>query len=308
MSRIKIGLVGIGKIANDQHLPVLADSADFQLVAAASRHATVAELACYTSLEQMLDAQPEIEAVALCTPPGPREADAMLALSRGIHVLLEKPPGATLGAVRELVAAAGSGILNASWHSRHAPAVANAKGWLAGRKIFDVAIDWREDIRVWHPGQDWILGAGGMGVFDPGINALSILTYLIAEPIVLAGARLGVPAGRQAPLTADLRLRTHSGAPIRAGFDFLQVGDQTWTIRILTDAGELLLSDGGARMAVNGVNVTNTSTRHHEYEGVYRHFAACIRSGVSDCDLRPFEIVADAFLVGEQTTLPAFVF
>lgn len=308
MSRIKIGLVGIGKIATDQHLPVLANSPDFQLVAAASRNATVAELACYTSLEHMLDARPEIEAVALCMPPGPREADALVALSRDVHVLLEKPPGATLGAIRELVAAADGGVLNASWHSRHAPAIANAGAWLKGREICDVAIDWREDIRVWHPGQDWILGAGGMGVFDPGINALSILTHLISEPIVLARARLGVPAGRQAPLTADLQLRTHSGAPIRAGFDFLQAGEQTWTIRILTDAGELLLSDGGARMAVDGVSVSVTSTQHHEYEGVYRHFAACIRSGVSDCDLRPFEIVADAFLIGEQTTLPAFAF
>ena len=308
MGRIRIGLVGVGKIARDQHLPVLAASPDFQLVGAASRNATVEGLPSYTSLEQMLDARPEIEAVALCTPPGPREADARVALGRGVHVLLEKPPAASLTAMRELIALSGKGILHASWHSRHAPALPQAKGWLAGRRISEVIIEWREDIRVWHPGQNWILEAGGLGVFDPGINALSILTGLIPGPIVLETSRLGVPAQRQAPLTADLVMRSGANAPITASFNFLQTGQQTWTMRISTDDGDLLLSDGGAHLAINGVRQETRAAPHHEYEGVYGKFAECIRSGVSDCDIRPLEIVADAFMLGRLTALPAFDF
>ena len=57
-----------------------------------------------------------------------------------------------------------------------AQAVAPAKAWLAGKTIKQAKIIWREDVRKWHPGQDWIFEAGGMGVFDPGINALSIMT------------------------------------------------------------------------------------------------------------------------------------
>jgi D-galactose 1-dehydrogenase len=42
-----------------------------------------------------------------------------------------------------------------------------------------VNVIWREDVRVWHPGQDWIWQPGGLGVFDPGINALSIITHIL---------------------------------------------------------------------------------------------------------------------------------
>ena len=35
----KIAVVGLGKIATDQHLPCIAKNADFKLVAGVSRHA-----------------------------------------------------------------------------------------------------------------------------------------------------------------------------------------------------------------------------------------------------------------------------
>lgn len=39
--RTRIAIVGVGKIARDQHLPALAKSADFDLVATASRSNSV---------------------------------------------------------------------------------------------------------------------------------------------------------------------------------------------------------------------------------------------------------------------------
>jgi D-galactose 1-dehydrogenase len=110
-------------------------------------------------------------------------------LEHGRHVLLEKPPGATVGEVHALAdLARRQGVtLFASWHSRHAPAVEPARAWLAGRKILGVTITWKEDVRVWHPGQKWIWQAGGLGVFDPGINALSILTHIIRRARVERG-------------------------------------------------------------------------------------------------------------------------
>jgi predicted dehydrogenase len=41
MKKLRIGLVGLGKIARDQHLPALAANADYDLVAIASRNATL---------------------------------------------------------------------------------------------------------------------------------------------------------------------------------------------------------------------------------------------------------------------------
>ena len=142
MSRIKLGLVGIGAIARAQHLPVLGESKDFEFVAAASRNAKVDGVKNFASLAEMLRAMPEIDAVSLCTPPQVRAADARFALEAGKHVLLEKPPGATLSEVHDLAALAASKklTLNASWHSRHAPGVAPAKTWIAGKRVRAVEI------------------------------------------------------------------------------------------------------------------------------------------------------------------------
>lgn len=310
---IKLGIVGVGVIARAQHLPVIAASDAFDLAAAASRHAEVDGVANYTSLAAMLESSPEIEAVSLCTPPAARAADARLAIRSGKHVLLEKPPGATLGEVYELrdLARAAGVTLNASWHSRHAPGVAVARAWLASRRIRAVTIEWREDVRHWHPGQDWIFAPGGLGVFDPGINALSIVTHILPAPFALRAAKLAFPENRQAPIQAELRFADANGAPLTAEFDFLQTGPQTWTILVETDDGPLELSKGGAEVRINGRDVTpaaGADVLRAEYIGVYREFADLIARRESGVDVSPLRHVADAFMLGERIFAPAFHF
>ncbi|RAG46972.1 gfo/Idh/MocA family oxidoreductase, partial [Burkholderia multivorans] len=75
--------------------------------------------------------------------------------------------------------------LFATWHSRCASAVEPARAWLATREIRAVQVRWKEDVRRWHPGQQWIWEPGGLGVFDPGINALSIVTRILPRELVL---------------------------------------------------------------------------------------------------------------------------
>ena len=74
----------------------------------------------------------------------------------------KKPPGATLSEVADLQALADQKGLSlfASWHSRYAPAVEAAKAFLASTTINDVKVIWKEDVRHWHPNQDWIWAAG----------------------------------------------------------------------------------------------------------------------------------------------------
>lgn len=311
---IKLGLVGVGVIARAQHLPVLAARDDFALIAAANRGAPAEGVRNFSSLAEMLEAAPEVEAIALCTPPAGRAADARLALDHGKHVLLEKPPGATLSEVAALAAlASAKGVtLNTSWHSRHAPGVAQAKAWLANKRLASVEIDWREDVRHWHPGQDWIFAPGGLGVFDPGINALSILTHILPLPFALQSGKLAFPENRQAPIAADLVFADEGGAPIRAAFDFLQTGPQTWEIRITTRDGEqLTLKHGGAELHINGAVIApaaDVDPLHAEHVGVYNEFRDLISARASGVDLAPLRHVADAFMLGERTRAPAFMF
>lgn len=128
-------------------------------------------------------------------PPGPRYDYAVRAIRAGRNVMLEKPPGRTLSECHALVELAGeAGVrLYASWHSRMGRAVSEVGERLRGATIRRVEIDWREDVRESHPGQDWIWSPGSLGVFDPGINAMSILVLALEAPVYLREATLAYP-------------------------------------------------------------------------------------------------------------------
>ncbi|OWV76028.1 galactose 1-dehydrogenase [Rhizobium sp. R634] len=305
MSPINLAIVGVGKIVRDQHLPSIAKNPDFKLVATASRHGTVEGINAYTTIDAMLDAEPSIDAVSLCMPPQYRYEAAYKALLAGKHVFLEKPPGATLSEVADLeaLAARQGASLFASWHSRYAPAVEAAKAFLASTTISSVHVIWKEDVRHWHPNQEWIWQAGGLGVFDPGINALSIVTHIL-RPIFITGAVLEFPENRDAPIAADIRFQNAEGLPIHAEFDWRQTGKQSWDIVAETAAGQMVLSEGGAKLSINGTLAF--AEPEQEYPSLYRRFAEIIKAGKSDVDLAPLRHVADAFMLGKRKFVEAF--
>ncbi|ASY62263.1 putative oxidoreductase ydgJ [Sinorhizobium sojae CCBAU 05684] len=306
MSPIKIAIVGVGKIVRDQHLPALQKNAGYQLIAAASRHGTVDGIDNFKSIEAMLEAVPAIEAVSLCMPPQYRYEAARTALAAGKHVFLEKPPGATLSEVADIeaLAAANSVSLFASWHSRYAPAVEAAKAFLASTAIRNVRVIWKEDVRHWHPNQEWIWAAGGLGVFDPGINALSIVTHILPRPIFITSATLEFPENRDAPIAASIAFSDADKLDVAAEFDWRQTGKQSWDIIAETEAGEMILSEGGAKLAVEGKIVHEEPEQ--EYPMLYRRFAEIIKAGKSDVDLAPLRHVADAFMLGRRKFVEAF--
>ena len=301
-----LALVGIGEIARNEHVPALRNSAAFTLAATASRNAKVDGVDGYRDLASLLDARDDVTCVSLCTPPQFRYDDARLALERGRHVMLEKPPGATLSEVEALVdlARARGVTLYASWHSRAAAAVPAARDWLADRQVRDIAMTWKEDVRYWHPGQDWIWQAGGIGVFDPGINGFSVLTAILPHPLHLASGALHFPENRDTPVAADLTFAGPDGVEATVTLDWLEAGDPKWDIEVATDDGTLTLSKGGAEMAVDGTPVPVGANR--EYPNLYARFAELIDEGRSDVDLAPLRHVADAFMRGRRIAAPAF--
>jgi D-galactose 1-dehydrogenase len=304
---LRIAIVGFGKIARDQHVGAIAAVPGAMLAAVASRNASLPGLPHFATVEELLEKGPPIDAVSLCTPPQVRRAQAAAALAAGKHVMLEKPPGTGVAELDPLIAMAieARRTLFATWHSRHAPAVEPARQWLAARRIKSVHINWKEDVRVWHPGQAWIWEPGGLGVFDPGINALSILTRILPKPVFVTAAELAFPANCQAPIAANLTLTDIDGLPITAEFDFRQTGPQSWDILADTDQGRLTLSGGGRRMAIDGKTVAEAADE--EYRELYRRFVALAATGASDVDLAPLRLVADSFLLGRRTIVEPFV-
>lgn len=305
---IRLGIVGTGKIVHDQHLAAIDGNPAFQLVATADpQAAAITGVPHYAAMEAMLATHPDITALAICTTPQVRGQIVLDAVARGLHIMCEKPPASGMAQGQAMAqAAAKAGItLFASWHSRMAAGVEPARAWLADRAIDGITITWREDVCHWHPGQRWIDLAGGMGVFDPGINALSILTALLAEPVTMEQASLDVPDNWQTPIAARLAMRTASGVPVAADFDFRQQGPQTWQIAIETDAGTLALDLGGAQLTLPGMPPAPPAP-DREYAKLYARFAQLVAVRESDFDLTPLALVADAFLLGERQPVPAF--
>jgi D-galactose 1-dehydrogenase len=302
----KIAIVGIGKIARDQHIPAIAGSADFRLAATVSRSGGVEGTDNFATVEALLAARPDIGAVSLCMPPQVRHEAAAAALRAGRHVMLEKPPGATIAEVRDLAALARqmNVSLYATWHSRHAAGVAPARDWLARRAIRKVEVTWLEDVREWHPGQAWIWEPGGLGVFDPGINALSIVTAILPFDVHLAAAELAFPSNRDTPIAAKLRFAAPVNAEVGAIFDWRHDGDPAWDIRIETDAGTLVLSEGGGKLAIDGE--PQTLDPIGEYPGLYSDFADLLARGARDVDDTPLVHVADAFMLGRRVVVDPF--
>ena len=306
MKTIKIALVGMGKIARDQHVPAIRSNPSFELVAAASPHHKLDGVQNFSDIQSLLAAMPDLDAVSICTPPQVRYDIARYALEQGRHVLLEKPPGATLNEVSALtdLATRQKVSLFATWHSREAAAVERARQWLSTRKVRRVLVTWKEDVRVWHPGQTWIWKAGGLGVFDPAINAISIITRILPGNLVLRDAELSFPSNCETPIAAQLTLGYEFGADVKMDLDFLQTGPQTWDIDIETDNGRLLLSKGGSLMRINEEPVFEAPER--EYPNLYAHFEKLVRARQLDVDVTPLRLVADAFMCGRHVTVAPF--
>jgi D-galactose 1-dehydrogenase len=311
MKTYSIAVIGVGKIAEDQHLPVIGKTSRFHLAGLVDqRDVGRSGVPSFKTVDEMLSALPDLDAVAICTPPRARHAIARQLLDAGKHALLEKPTTTTTAELSDLISHAGrqQRVIFTTWHSQYNAAVEAAKKLLHGKHIAKLQVEWKEDVRRWHPGQDWIWQAGGFGVFDPGINALSIVTRILPEPIFVQAADLTFPANRDTPIAANLRFSTGGDASaenLTAAFDWRQTGPQSWNITITTSEGKtLVLTDGGSKLAVDGQPIVTQPMA--EYEAIYQHFAEMLDKNESDIDPAPLQLVADAFLVGRRVTTDNF--
>lgn len=165
-----------------------------------------------------------------------------------------------------------------------------------------VQIYWHKDVRVRHPEQQGIWKSGGFGVFDAGINALSIATRILPQPLHVRDALLRVPEGCASPVSAEFLLSDTTGLDVVASFNFQGAGTPTWDIEIETDDGRLCLLEGGGRLLRDGKEANLES--EGEYTSLYAHFAHLTNSGQIDADLAPLRLAIDALAGGRTEMVP----
>jgi len=141
-----------------------------------------------------------------------------------------------------------------------------------------------------------------MGVFDPGVNALSIITEILPFEMRLKSAELRIPSNRDNPIAATMAWENN----VSADLDWRQSGPQRWDITVETTAGTLHLNGGGTALIIDGE--TQDTGSLGEYPALYNHMKTLVETGESDVDLRPLTHVADAFMLGQRIPTDPFHF
>lgn len=303
VSPIKIGIVGLGKISQEQHVPAILANSDFEIAFIADREKRAAlNVPFFDSVADILKSDIAFDAVALCTSPQPRLELCKFLLPRRPCILLEKPAASTLPEAKQIQQEADRyrAPVFAAWHSRFAPYVDAAREWMATKELRHGKIDWRENVAKWHPGQNWLWEDGGFGVFDPGMNALSILTKIAPRHWRAEEAVLNFPANSKTPSSAKFTLHADN-ARIATSFEFHDNDEEVWCIHLeATDGSALTLSQGGAAISETcGGDIVRVSPSN-EYPALYDHFVHLIRTRQSDCDLQPLEIIEEIFEVATR--------
>jgi predicted dehydrogenase len=305
MQPLKIAIIGFGKIAADQHLPAIKANPRLEFVASVSRSGTGPEPR-FTSTEALLASGIEMDAAAITTPPSVRYEIARPCIAAGLHLLLEKPPTVTLGEIEDLAPLAKTAgvTLFTTWHAQHNPAVTAAAKLLAGQQVRSMHVTWHEDVRKWHPNQAWIWQPGGFGVFDPGINAFSIITRIFPGALFVRSSELSFPADAHTPIAAEIALKSPaaSGADLHCSLDWRRSEGEEWTIRLELDDGRKVdLLDGGARLLIDGNEQVTPGPG--EYPDIYRQFVDLIDKRGSLVDIAPLRLVADCLLAARRLTV-----
>ena len=118
MAPIRIAVIGVGKIARDEHLPSIGRDPRFELAALVSGSgATAPGVPTFRDAAELHAALPDLDAVAICTPPSARPELVRRAIDAGADVLMEKPPTPTVGELRDLAshAEAAGRVLFTTW-------------------------------------------------------------------------------------------------------------------------------------------------------------------------------------------------
>src|SRR6266481_2064152 len=142
-------------------------------------------------------------------------------------------------------------------------------------------------------------GATLVAIADPNAAPAGVPHFPGLKALLRDGPEFDAVALCTPPDLADA-----AGLQIGAIFDFRQAGPHSWDIRFETDQGPVTLSSGGARL-IDGDRVL-VDAKDQEYPRLYRRFVDLASHEHSDVDLAPFQLVADAFLLGRWRIVEPF--
>ncbi len=242
---VRVAVIGAGLIAQRAHLPAYAAAEDAELAAIASGHReTAAAVAGQFGNPRVLDswdaavADPDIDAIDICTPNSLHATIAIAAAKAGKHVLVEKPMATSLAEADAMIAAARkAGVLLAVAHNlRFVPIYSAIHQLLADGaigRIFSARGFFMHagPDEFWGATSDWFWRegeAGGGSLLDMGIHMIDLLRWMVGRPVQEVSA---MTARVLKPTYADDNAMTL----MRFEGDILASVQSSWTARPVPD-------------------------------------------------------------------------
>jgi UDP-N-acetylglucosamine 3-dehydrogenase len=230
MNKIKVGVIGCGSIANHRHLPEYARNEQVEIVAVCdivedrvNEFAAQYEAKAYTNFEELL-ANPNIDAVSVCTPNYLHAPISIAALNAGKHVLCEKPMATSRDEAEKMIEAANKNgkKLMIAHNQRFVPSHQKARQLIENGEVgkiysFRTAFGhggpegWSADGKdSWFFKKDEAF-IGAMG--DLGVHKTDLMRFLLGEEFVEVAAFIETSAKENTTVddTAVCVLKTESG-------------------------------------------------------------------------------------------------
>lgn len=194
-STLRVALVGTGSVAR-LHAEAVAAHPRADLVAATDHARAAADAfartwgvpAVYDDLDALLAAEhPDV--VLVCTPPGAHHGQVLAAFAAGAHVVVEKPPAASLDELDEMRAAADAAgrRLAVVFQQRTGTAAAHVRRLLRGgdlgRPLLAVCetLWYRDSAYFDAPWRGRWDTEGGGTTLGHGIHQIDLLAYLLGD-------------------------------------------------------------------------------------------------------------------------------
>jgi predicted dehydrogenase len=195
--KIHVGVIGVGGISRDQHLPGWAGVPFAEVAALAdvseealTRAGATASVPASRQFRDWRDlvAMDELDVVDICTPNQTHVPIALAALQAGKHVLCEKPLATTAADVQLLIETARSAerLLMAAQHFRFQTSTRQLKAVIDEGKLGDIyyaRAQWLR--RRYVPGRPTFIESrhsGGGPALDIGVHVVDLAFWLLGAP------------------------------------------------------------------------------------------------------------------------------
>jgi UDP-N-acetylglucosamine 3-dehydrogenase len=198
MKKLRIGVVGLGRVATKTHIPVLRSLKNVEVSVGAEKNPERAERVkdlfglerIYDDYEKMYSSE-NLNGVYICLPNFLHKDASIKALKHGLHVLCEKPMGVSVEEAAEMsrLAEEQGLFLMPGFKKRYAPNFKKAKNVIDSGllgKIIQVqgAFVTPGPYISWDPKSDWYLEAESHGaIYDSGCHLADLLFYLIPHRV-----------------------------------------------------------------------------------------------------------------------------